>query len=271
MIKEWIELFFGLLQSDTVRITLIVCLVLCGSLIEWVFPAQKYQPVSGRLRNIGHIFFFLFLGTASLALIFLWVSVQPRIQSVSGGSLVGLFFCGLFLSDFVFYWYHRAQHTFAWLWPIHELHHSDTQLNVTTSMRSYWLEYPLQVFLIATPVHLIVGVHPEVLFLALFVMTIWLFFAHTNIRLALGKWTLLFGGPQWHRIHHSIEKNHQDKNFAQFFPIIDKVFGTYYEPQKDEFPATGTAGLSTDASYIEVFFKPFHDWKKLLTSLVGKK
>ena len=52
-----------------------------------------------------------------------------------------------------------------------------------------------------------------------------------------------------HCIHHSILDEHKDKNFAQFFPFIDVIFGTYFAPIKNEFPATGTEALRSQVQY----------------------
>jgi sterol desaturase/sphingolipid hydroxylase (fatty acid hydroxylase superfamily) len=45
--------------------------------------------------------------------------------------------------------------------------------------------------------------------------------------------------PQVHRIHHSIDPVHHNRNFADALPIFDIVFGTYHRPAKEEFPPTG--------------------------------
>src|SRR6266699_2413203 len=46
-------------------------------------------------------------------------------------------------ADLIFYWVHRAQHRYRFLWAMHSFHHSDDDLNVTTAYRHYWLEKPL--------------------------------------------------------------------------------------------------------------------------------
>jgi sterol desaturase/sphingolipid hydroxylase (fatty acid hydroxylase superfamily) len=45
-------------------------------------------------------------------------------------------------ADLIFYWVHRAQHHFEFLWSMHSFHHSDDDVNVTSSYRHYWLEKP---------------------------------------------------------------------------------------------------------------------------------
>jgi hypothetical protein len=46
------------------------------------------------------------------------------------------------------------------------------------------------------------------------------------------------GDPQYHRIHHSLEERHWNKNFAERLPIWDFLFGTLYAGF-DEYPQVG--------------------------------
>ncbi|MBI2473741.1 sterol desaturase family protein [Candidatus Uhrbacteria bacterium] len=251
------------MKSDVLRIALIVFLILFFSCFERMAPAHVSQSWSGKIRNVGYITIFLLFGSlASHLLSPVFQYVHPRMLVISGWYILLVVLLSLMLADFFFYWYHRAEHYFGWLWLIHELHHSDTELNVTTSMRTYWLESPLQALIISLPVQLLIGVNTQVQWIFLCVATSWLYFAHANIRLPLGPLTPFICGPQLHRIHHSIEPRHHHKNFAQFFPVFDILFGTYYAPVRDEFPGTGTKGLPTDASYLSVLVRPFRCWFK---------
>ena len=54
---------------------------------------------------------------------------------------------------------------------------------------------------------------------------------HSNIEHSwgfIGKYILV--SPMAHRIHHSIKKEHHDKNFGGTFIIWDRIFGTYHPP-----------------------------------------
>lgn len=264
--ENWLVQTFAIFKSDAPRIALIVLLIIALTHVEIIAPAQKGQTVAGRLRNLGHIALFFFLGAAGVSVPLLFIDVAPTVLSVNGWGIVLVLVVGLFLSDLLFYWYHRAQHAISWLWPLHELHHSDAELNVTTSMRSYWLEYPIQVLLISLPVQLLVGVSVPTAAWSLLMTTSWLYVTHTNVRLRMGPLTPVICGPQLHRIHHSIEPRHQNKNFAQFFPVIDVLFGTYYKPGRDEFPATGTPALTSNASYLTTLIRPFKLWSETVVS-----
>ncbi len=61
------------------------------------------------------------------------------------------------------------------------------------------------------------------------------------MRVSLGPFALCLNNPQYHRIHHSVEPQHQNKNFCKLLPLFDLMFGTVWKPGKDEFPATGLA------------------------------
>ncbi len=232
---------------------------------EYFFPAETNQSRKGRLRNIVLTGIFYFGGFACLALIYPYIPLQTK--QVSGGGVLFstlLIVASIFLTDFIFYWYHRAQHAFPFLWAIHELHHSDNELNVTTSMRTYFLERPLQALLISLPVGYIVGITNTVLLLLPVLLLFWLFFTHTNIRLQLGWLSRIICGPQVHRIHHSALPEHQNKNFAQFLPILDIIFGTYYPPKKGEFPPTGVVSMVSMAPIKIILIKPFVTWWNIL-------
>jgi sterol desaturase/sphingolipid hydroxylase (fatty acid hydroxylase superfamily) len=136
------------------------------------------------------------------------------------------------------YWLHRLQHTVPFLWQTHRFHHTETALNATSQTRHHFLSYLLSVIFYLPMLVIFGGQSPP--YLAAFVMfRLWGFVNHANVRLNIGLLTPIISGPQWHRIHHSKLLEHQNRNFATFFPFIDVVFGTYYCPRKDEYPVTG--------------------------------
>ena len=145
----------------------------------------------------------------------------------------------IFAVDFWTYIVHRAQHKFPVLWAMHSLHHSAEALSVVTGARHFWLEDPFVsgVF----PVVAIVFKVPDemVILVTFFYFLAGDGLAHLNMRLPLGRFVLWVQNPQYHRIHHSVEPQHQNKNFCKMLPIFDVIFGTAWKPGKDEFPATG--------------------------------
>lgn len=161
--------------------------------------------------------------------------------------------------DLYQYWMHRLQHTLPFLWETHKFHHSDTALNSSTHARTHFLSH-LLFFSSYLLVMMFMGSqtpHP----IATFVLfKLWGFFNHMNVRLNLGLLTPIVSGPQWHRIHHSLQTKHYNKNFAAFFPFIDIFFGTYYSPRKGEYPASGLPNKEDAGDLWEATIAPFCAW-----------
>jgi sterol desaturase/sphingolipid hydroxylase (fatty acid hydroxylase superfamily) len=212
-------------------------LLLIFYLLERLVPAEKAQPRAGRIFNLAYtplviaIIFLLqplFSPLYSFALTSTGGGLLSRFTSAQKGLAGQLIFAFAFavVWDIWAYWVHRLQHTNAFLWHTHKFHHSDTALNSTTQSRHHALNH---VFLLIAYVPVIALLGPQQPhFVATFLMfRLWGFINHANVRFNLGPLTPVISGPQWHRIHHSIDAAHRDRNFATFFPFIDILFGTY--------------------------------------------
>ncbi len=158
--------------------------------------------------------------------------------------------------DFFYYWTHRAQHRFAALWRIHELHHSDPSFNVTTTLRVHWLEELMKLATVLLPAAWLVQPPVGVPLGLAWLGAVWLFFIHANARVSYGWFNQVLVSPAVHRIHHSTQPEHHDKNFAAYFSFWDRLFGTYVAPTAGHWPAVGTAGeppRSTWAAHLRPF------------------
>lgn len=230
-------------------------------ILEQVIPAESGHTKKGFLRNLSFGLTKYLLGSALLATVAVYLPWIPSIYSDSSVKEIAIYMIQfLLLQDLLFYAYHRAQHSLSWLWPIHEMHHADNELNVSSSYRIHWLESTLQYMIILYPVFLLLGVHVEGIVAAGVVGTALLLFSHSNLKIHMGSFGFLIVGPQYHRIHHSILPRHQGKNLSQFFPIIDWLFGTYHHPAPKEYPPTGTKTLPSDTPFWSVINRPFKIW-----------
>ncbi len=260
--QRYVDFFAHQLQSTLLTAVLIAVFTFA----ELVWPVSHRATVRGRAMNIliGLIVsVFAFLCTLLLA----WVA-----QLVWRDGLIGLVFhnwrqpglLGLALSVFVYgatwdffqYWFHRWQHESPALWPTHRLHHSDSAVNTTTALRRSILELLLIFVFILIPTVIVAGVDEIAAPIAFAIFYGWGFFNHANIRLSLGPLTPVFSGPHWHRLHHGIDPEYRDRNYAAYFPIIDLIFGTYREPRKDEYPATGVTDAVATAHPLQDCIHP---------------
>lgn len=148
-------------------------------------------------------------------------------------------------ADLIFYWVHRAQHRYDFLWAMHSFHHSDDDLNVTSGYRHYWLEKPFWMLVFYIPLGLVFRISPETASAFGVIFVFFAMFPHSNVRLELGPFTQVLLGPQLHRIHHSVQVEHYNTNFCGAFPIWDLLFGTYRAPAAGEFPETGVTSATS--------------------------
>jgi sterol desaturase/sphingolipid hydroxylase (fatty acid hydroxylase superfamily) len=158
--------------------------------------------------------------------------------------------------EFWTYFVHRAQHKFPVLWAMHSLHHSAEALSMVSGARHYWLEGFLASGLFPV-VAIVFKASPDmVIFVGFFYFIAGDGLAHLNMRLPLGRFALCIQNPQYHRIHHSVEPQHRDKNFCRMLPLFDVLFGTAWKPGKDEFPATGLDTGEKPAGVVDGFIWP---------------
>ena len=261
-LEAWLATWLGLLRGAAGPLGIALAFVALMTAIEQLVPAERGQGLRGRLRNLVYLAFFQLFGFAAVAL---WVlhgpSLGGRAHSPTLFETSLLVVANLFTIDFVYYWYHRAQHRYPVLWAIHELHHADAELNATSSFRTYWLEMPVQAVIVVSPSLALFGdqgvVHAVGILIGSYAFLI---FSHCNLRLSLGPLSSVLCGPQVHRIHHSRLPQHRDRNFAQYFPVLDRVFGTWHAPAAGEFPPTGADGLASDAPIARALVRPFRLW-----------
>jgi sterol desaturase/sphingolipid hydroxylase (fatty acid hydroxylase superfamily) len=141
------------------------------------------------------------------------------------------------VNDLYRYSFHRLQHKIPFLWNMHSFHHSATALTLVTGARHFWFErvidafFPLLAILFSIPA--------DMLTIMAFLNFLPDGCAHLNVRFSMGRWITVLNSPQWHRIHHSVQPEHFDKNFASVLPLWDLMFGTAWIPKPDEYPDTG--------------------------------
>ena len=69
-----------------------------------------------------------------------------------------------------------------------------------------------------------------------------------------------------HHVHHSYLEQHWDKNMAALTSIWDRMFGTLYIPEKDEYTpwGIGPETQGENRSFWQNTIGPFRDWLVML-------
>jgi sterol desaturase/sphingolipid hydroxylase (fatty acid hydroxylase superfamily) len=135
------------------------------------------------------------------------------------------------LVDLLYYWKHRALHEFGPFWAFHSVHHTSRELNLSTSVRSSWVQRTLEdsvfYFLLA-----LLGFDPALIILVADLNLYSQFWCHTRFIGKLGALEGIINTPSAHRVHHGESAEHSGKNYGSFFMIWDRLWGTYQpEPE----------------------------------------
>jgi sterol desaturase/sphingolipid hydroxylase (fatty acid hydroxylase superfamily) len=235
-----------------------------GMLVERTRPArtdiQREHISLDAIYAVCHVMIAAGLGPLAA------VVAAEIVRSLGGGfirlpdtGVLGLlsFAVYLFARDLLEYWAHRAQHVVPWLWRMHSLHHSEPAYNVLTTLRHFWCESALKIVFLY-PILAVVFDAPAV-FVATASVIYFLvnFWAHLNSPFSLGRFSMWLNNPRFHRIHHSVEPRHVDKNFADLFPFIDTMFGTVVRPEPRQFPDTGLLSAERPGGIWQALAWPF--------------
>lgn len=127
------------------------------------------------------------------------------------------------------YLFHRAAHAWPLLWRVHRVHHADTAVDLSTTLRNH----PLELLVVAPwlcVVALALGLSAPVLAAYQVVALGFGLWGHANLRLpepvdrAL---RLVLVTPPMHHVHHSTDARETDSNFGDILSLWDRLFGTY--------------------------------------------
>lgn len=134
-----------------------------------------------------------------------------------------------FLHDLYIYWFHRWQHSNAYLWRVHEAHHSVKSVDWLSGTRSHALEILINQTIEFAPIVLLGGA-PEVRLFKGVIDAVWGMYIHSNINARSGWLQYFLNGPEMHRWHHATNIPMPGRNFATKIAVWDWIFGTAHRP-----------------------------------------
>lgn len=167
---------------------------------------------------------------------------------------------GVLALEFVFYWLHRIEHT-SGLWRIHRTHHTDVDLDVTTSLRSHPFDVVITNLVFGALVVLPLGLSPT--FVAVYNLSgfaaVWLQHARTDLPAAIERpLSLLLVTPGFHRMHHSDRQPETDSNYGNLLSVFDRLFGTHTPDRTDLVFGIDAADVASRQSLAAMLAEPLH-------------
>ena len=135
---------------------------------------------------------------------------------------------GFLLLDVSFYYWHRANHAWRFLWRFHNAHHVDPDLDVSTAYRFHFLEIGFSAGFRVVQIGLIGG-EPWVFIAYELVFQLNTLFQHSNVRLPIaveGWLSLVLVTPRMHGIHHSQIREENNSNWSSVLSCWDRLHGS---------------------------------------------
>jgi sterol desaturase/sphingolipid hydroxylase (fatty acid hydroxylase superfamily) len=257
-------------HETTVQIFIYAGLMIGLWLTEAVIISTNFKSKCVHaLRNIK------FIGTALPVQLVMTVPVLA-VSAIVTGRHWGILSCSVFskhqlikmvvgflILDFLDYVYHVSMHKFKPLWRFHLVHHTDNEMDVTTTVREHPGETFLRMCFLIVWI-LLTGAGAGLLLLRQTCETISNVTSHTSFRLApkaeqlIG---LLFVTPNIHHVHHHFELPYTDCNYGDVFSIWDRLFGTYKRLDKSDtrFGVDTHMDEAVVSNFIETIKIPFRN------------
>jgi len=141
--------------------------------------------------------------------------------------------CAAFVAvDFAYYWFHRASHEVNLFWAGHVVHHSSEEYNLAVALRQSAVGGLLS-WIFYAPLALL-GMAWEQFAVCYALNLVYQFWIHTRAIDRLPAWCeAVLNTPSHHRVHHGVNPEYQDRNYAGVFIVWDRWFGTY-TPERQE-------------------------------------
>jgi lathosterol oxidase len=160
------------------------------------------------------------------------------------------------LADIFQYAAHRAFHANRVLWRFHAVHHSIRAVDWLAGSRLHLVDVVVTRAFAYIPLY-VSGVSMAVFYAYVAIVAFQAVAAHANTAIPFGWLKYVVVTPQYHHWHHSDDPSVYNTNFAIHFPLIDRLFGTYYLPG-DRWPeSTGVDLESFPRGYLRQFVYPF--------------
>lgn len=193
--------------------------------------------------------------TAGLVAAALWWLYAMRVMTI-GWAWWAWIACFV-LDDFNYYLAHRAGHRVRWFWASHVNHHSSQHYNLSTALRQTWTGFIALSFAFRIWPALL-GFHPVMLLTVGGVNLIYQFWIHTEAVGRMPRWfEAVMNTPSHHRVHHAVNPQYLDRNYAGVFIVWDRLFGTF---QQEDDAVRIHYGIVRQLGTFNLLWSAFHEW-----------
>ena len=232
--------------------------------LEALFARLPAQPLfrTGWLTDLLHfgvshllVQVTVFLTLVPAAVLFRW-AVDPGLQAaVAAQPWLLQFVAIVVVADLAQYTIHRLFHRVPWLWRFHVIHHSSTAMDWLAASRIHLVDAVVTRAVGFVPLY-VLGFAPQPVYAYLVFVSFHAIFVHANVRFEFRRLAPVIGTPRFHHWHHAAEAQAVDRNFAIHLPVLDRLLGTLYLP--DRWPTRyGIEGDPVPGHYLGQVVHPF--------------
>ncbi len=237
MWNEILAHFQTLEQRPLERMAILVGGLLLFWIIEGAIPLFPLHYKKTKLRHAGvnfvftviHLIIHTFLAVLIIKLSDWCATAQFGIVYWTIANILLTIIIGVLALDFSSWLVHLVMHKVPLLWRFHLIHHSDTNVDVTTGLRHHpgdsllrGIFFLLLIFISGAPMYSVM-IYQTLVVLATA-------FTHANISLPVKldkalSWVLI--SPNMHKVHHHWKQPYTDSNYGAVFSIWDRLLGTF--------------------------------------------
>ena len=229
--------------------------------VEYLIARHKGLKVFRLQNTVSNILMGLFDRTAGLLMLpltyVLYEYIYIKFSILDIPETTFYFVIAIFVTDFIWYIYHRSGHRINLFWGAHIIHHQSEDYNYSVALNLT----PFQVIvrIIFWTVMPLIGFSPKMVLGTQLIIGAYQFLLHTTLIPKLGIIELLMVTPSHHRVHHGSNKQYLDKNFGGILIIWDRMFGTFQEEEEKV-----VFGITKDIKTRNFLISVFHYYNNLL-------
>lgn len=237
MWNELLEHFQTLEYRPMERMAILVGGLLLFWIIEGAIPLFPLKYKKTKLRHAGvnfvftviHLIIHTFLAILIIKLSDWCLQNSFGIVYWTSANIVATIFIGVLALDFSSWLVHLVMHKVPLLWRFHLIHHSDTNVDVTTGLRHHPGDSLLRGIFFLLLI-LISGAPMYSVMIYQTLVVIATAFTHANISLPVSvdkALSFILISPNMHKIHHHWKQPYTDSNYGAVFSIWDRLLGTF--------------------------------------------
>lgn len=146
------------------------------------------------------------------------------------------FIVSFIILDLFDFLYHFMMHKIPLFWKFHQIHHSDLEVDISTTVR----EHPCETFIrvsYSILVICLIGATPWVLIFKQIIQSTSNIISHSKTKLPKKINNIVskvFVTPNTHHIHHHYKLPYTDSNFGDVLTIWDQLFSTFNQLKQSE-------------------------------------